>query len=62
LDFYFLTLFYYTVVTFTTLGFGDIIPESSTAAICVTVEVILGYIMLGGLITIFASKPGRRGG
>jgi len=62
LDFNFLTLFYYSVVTFTTLGFGDIIPKTSTAAVWVTVEVIFGYIMLGGLITIFASKLARRGG
>jgi hypothetical protein len=62
LDFNLLTLFYYSVVTFTTLGFGDIIPKTSTAAMWVTLEVIFGYIMLGGLITIFASKLSRRGG
>lgn len=62
LNFSFLTMFYYSVVTFTTLGFGDIIPRTSTAAMFVTVEVILGYVMLGGLITIFASKLSRRGG
>jgi hypothetical protein len=56
------TMFYYSVVTFTTLGFGDIIPKTTTAAMCVTVEVIVGYVMLGGLITIFASKLSRRGG
>jgi hypothetical protein len=54
-------MFYYSVVTFTTLGFGDIIPKTTTAAFCVTIEVILGYVMLGGLITIFASKLSRRG-
>lgn len=62
LQFNFLTMFYYSVVTFTTLGFGDIIPKTTTAAMCVTIEVILGYVMLGGLITIFASKLSRRGG
>ncbi len=56
------TMFYYSVVTFTTLGFGDIIPKTTTAAMVVTVEVIVGYVMLGGLITIFASKLSRRGG
>ena len=61
LEFNLLTTFYYSVVTFTTLGFGDIIPKTSTAALVVTLEVILGYIMLGGLITIFASKLSRRG-
>ena len=62
LKFNFLNMFYYSVVTFTTLGFGDIIPKTTTAAMCVTIEVILGYVMLGGLITIFASKLSRRGG
>jgi hypothetical protein len=62
LEFNLFTLFYYSVVTFTTLGFGDIIPKTTTAAMWVTVEVVLGYIMLGGLITIFASKLSRRGG
>lgn len=62
LDFNLLTLFYYSVVTFTTLGFGDIIPKTSAAAMWVTLEVIFGYVMLGGLITIFASKLSRRGG
>jgi len=61
LEFNFFTMFYYSVVTFTTLGFGDIIPKTTTAALCVTIEVILGYVMLGGLITIFASKLSRRG-
>ena len=62
LEFNLLTMFYYSVVTFTTLGFGDIIPKTSTAAMWVTLEVIFGYVMLGGLITIFASKLARRGG
>jgi len=62
LNFNLITLFYYSVVTFTTLGFGDIIPKTTTAAMWVTIEVILGYVMLGGLITIFASKLSRRGG
>jgi hypothetical protein len=62
LEFNLLTMFYYSVVTFTTLGFGDIIPKTSTAAMWVTLEVIFGYVMLGGLITIFASKLSRRGG
>lgn len=58
----FLNTIYYSVVTFTTLGFGDITPRTTTAAMVVMVEVIIGYVMLGGLITIFASKLSRRGG
>lgn len=55
-------MIYYSVVTFTTLGFGDITPKTTRAAMIVMTEVIIGYIMLGGLITIFASKLARRGG
>lgn len=54
------TMLYYSVVTFTTLGFGDITPLTQTAAYWVMAEVILGYIMLGGLISIFATKLARR--
>jgi hypothetical protein len=60
LDFSFLAMTYYSVVTFTTLGFGDIKPLTETAAMVVMAEVILGYIMLGGLISIFANKVARR--
>lgn len=52
---------YYSVVTFTTLGFGDIVPIGHFwARFFVVLEVILGYIMLGGLISIFANKLARR--
>ncbi|MCK5059517.1 MAG: two pore domain potassium channel family protein, partial [Candidatus Aminicenantes bacterium] len=51
---------YYSVVTFTTLGFGDIIPKSGWLQFWVMLEVTLGYIMLGGLISIFANKLARR--
>jgi hypothetical protein len=50
------TFYYYSVVTFTTLGFGDIVPRDLWAEIAVTLQVIMGYIMLGGLISIFATK------
>ncbi len=49
-------MIYYSVVTFTTLGFGDVTPITTGAAIAVMFEVITGYIMLGGLISIFSSK------
>lgn len=56
----FWSFLYYSVVTFTTLGFGDIIPTTGWAQGWVMAEVILGYIMLGGLISIFANKLARR--
>lgn len=54
------TTIYYSVVTFTTLGFGDIAPNTTAAANAVMTEVILGYVMLAGLISIFANKLARR--
>jgi len=54
------TMLYYSIVTFTTLGFGDITPQTKVAARWVMAEVILGYIMLGGLISILAVKLARR--
>lgn len=54
------TFMYYSVVTFTTLGFGDLTPDTLQAARWVMAEVILGYVMLGGLISIFATKLARR--
>jgi hypothetical protein len=62
LAFSFTTVFYYSIVTFTTLGFGDIVPMSNLAAYLVITEVTCGYIMLGGLISIFSGKLSRRGG
>lgn len=50
------TFYYYSVVTFTTLGFGDVVPVNLLGEIIVSMEVILGYIMLGGLISIFSDK------
>jgi uncharacterized protein YjbI with pentapeptide repeats len=51
---------YYSVVTLTTLGYGDALPASTSAQIACMVEVILGYVMLGGLLSIFANKMSRR--
>lgn len=55
-----LSSFYFSIVTFTTLGFGDVVAANWMARILVTIEVILGYVMLGGLISIFANKVARR--
>ncbi len=53
-------MLYYSVVTFTTLGFGDIVPRTQEAAWWIMAEVVMGYFMLGGLITILATKLARR--
>ncbi len=51
---------YYSVVTLTTLGYGDVLPVSLAAQGAAMVEVLLGYIMLGGLLAIFATRMARR--
>jgi uncharacterized protein YjbI with pentapeptide repeats len=51
---------YYSVVTLTTLGYGDVLPASVPAQLAAMVEVCLGYVMLGGLLSIFSNKMARR--
>lgn len=51
--------FYLSVVTFATLGFGDITPLNWQAQIPVVIEVIMGYVFLGLIITIIARRFGR---
>ncbi|MEL6430131.1 MAG: pentapeptide repeat-containing protein [Planctomycetota bacterium] len=52
---------YFSVVTFTTLGYGDILPRTSVSQGIVIAEVIVGYVMLGGLLSVVGSKLGSRG-
>ncbi len=54
------TPFYYSIVTLTTLGFGDVTPKSLCGEVLVTVEVIAGYVTLGLLVSILANKVARR--
>jgi hypothetical protein len=51
----FISFVYFSAVTFTTLGFGDIIPRDGWLQLVITIEVILGYMMLGLLINLIAS-------
>ncbi|WP_158247251.1 pentapeptide repeat-containing protein [Geothermobacter hydrogeniphilus] len=52
---------YFSVVTLTTLGYGDVTPAGLSAQIVAMAEVTIGYIMLGGLLSIFSNKLARRG-
>jgi uncharacterized protein YjbI with pentapeptide repeats len=52
---------YFSVVTLTTLGYGDAFPASTGAKLLAITEVGIGYVMLGGLLSIFANKIARRG-
>ena len=49
----FLHAFYFSIVTMTTLGFGDIhaSPTNQAGQIALIVQVLLGYVMLGVLVT-----------
>ena len=48
--------FYYSIVTFTTLGYGDILPHTLLQKVFVSFEVVTGYVMLG----IFMNLIGKR--
>jgi hypothetical protein len=51
---------YFSVVTMTTLGYGDVVPTSIPAQILAVFEALLGYVGLGGLLSILANKMTRR--
>jgi hypothetical protein len=57
--FNFVTALYFSAVTFATLGFGDIAPISVLGKLYTILEVLLGYIMFGVLITLVARKMTR---
>ncbi len=52
--------FYYSVVTFTTLGYGDIFPKGGWAQLSVIVEVVLGYVTLGVFVYLLSRKVGDK--
>jgi uncharacterized protein YjbI with pentapeptide repeats len=56
----FVAALYYSIVTFTTLGFGDIYPITTEGRIAIIVEVLLGYITLGLLLAVLANTVARR--
>ncbi len=53
---------YFSIVTITTLGYGDALPASIPAQLLVISEVVLGYLSLGGAVSIIANKLARRAG
>ncbi len=51
---------YYSFVTLTTLGYGDVLPASVAGQIFVTIQAVAGYVGLGGLLSILGNKMARR--
>lgn len=52
--------FYFSFVTYTTLGFGDVTAGCLAGEILVCIEVVLGYLTLGMLLAILANTVARR--
>lgn len=51
---------YFSFVTLTTLGYGDVVPSTFSAQVFVTLQAITGYMGLGGLLSILGNKMARR--
>jgi len=55
-----LSPFYFSVITMTTLGYGDVLPSTVMGQVFAMLEVLTGYVMLGGLLSIFSNKMASR--
>ncbi|MDD3626563.1 MAG: potassium channel family protein, partial [bacterium] len=51
-----LNSFYFSIVTFTTLGFGDIHPESILVKILASTEALIGAFMMALFVVTFSRK------
>jgi uncharacterized protein YjbI with pentapeptide repeats len=58
----FMSAIYYSVVTFSTLGYGDITPntDNSFTLIIVILEVLIGYALLGVLLFVLSNRVNER--
>lgn len=50
---------YFTVVTFATVGFGDITPVSELARLTVTIQIIVDLILVGLVVRVFVQSVQR---
>ena len=57
----FVPYLYYSVVTFTTLGYGDVVPQTVAGQIVLIIHISIGYLGLGALLSILANKFASRG-
>jgi len=53
---HFFDYFYFSAVTFTTVGYGDISPVHLVTQILAVTEVMVGYMMLGVLVNLLGRK------
>jgi len=51
---------YFSIVTLTTLGYGDVLPSSLAGQVIVTLHALTGFTGLGGLLSILGNKLARR--
>lgn len=51
-----LSSFYYTIVTTSTVGYGDFVPIGKIAQMIVVLNIVLGYFILGTGLTIISRK------
>ena len=51
---------YYSVVTITTLGYGDIVPKNSVAQVLATIEVILGVVFIGLFLNALSQQLSKK--
>ena len=57
----FISYVYFSVVTFTTLGYGDVTPVTVAGQAVLIVHTAIGYLGLGALLSILATKFASRG-
>jgi len=42
-----LDCYYFSAITITTTGYGDVLPNDDAVRICVTAEIVLGLVFMG---------------
>lgn len=52
----FVRMLYLSASTITTLGFGDIVPLTTSARLAVSVEAVLGIVMMGLFLNAIAKE------
>jgi hypothetical protein len=54
------TPYYFSIVTYTTFGFGDVKPHNLAGELLVSADVIFDYVTLGLLLAVLGDKVARR--